>query len=93
MNSALCIVGLIVGVVCGAVSANIMKSKGRSEGAGWALGLLLGVIGLIIAAVLSPDESAMRSQQLASGTRKQCVACKELIDSGATICPRCRTAQ
>ncbi len=63
--------------LCGIVSALIGKQKGFGCN-GFLLGVLLGPIGIII--VL-----------LVKGNRKQCTFCKELINSDAIKCPKCRS--
>ena len=68
----------ILWLLCGFIGMMIGSKKGEGCG-GFMLGVLLGPIGVIII-------------MLVRGQRKPCLACKELINKKATVCPHCRTA-
>lgn len=89
----LILVAFILPLVFGYFCSKILKNKGRSSGLGWLLGIFLGIIGLIIANILSPSSESLIQEQLRNGLSKKCIACKEVINIEATVCPYCQTHQ
>lgn len=84
---------VVLPIYLGSLCSKIMKKKNRSSLAGWLLGLLLSVIGLIITVLLSPNDMALKQQQVINGELKLCIACKEPINRYLTICPHCNADQ
>ena len=75
---------LAILLVCAVLSMIIGATKGRS-GAGLLLGLFLGPIGLIIIAVLPPNETAL----VRDGALKLCPYCAEAVKLSASVCKHC----
>lgn len=76
---------------CGFLAAIIGASKGRSGCGFFALGLFLGPFGIIVAALFSATPEKIEADGLSSGDLSRCPACRETIQTGASICPHCRT--
>jgi hypothetical protein len=81
----------VIGVwfVCALIAAAICEGKGLSAAAGFFLGLLLGPIGVIIAALLSGDETVLEQRALNSGQMRKCPHCAELVKWDAKVCRYC----
>ncbi len=71
-------------LVFGLLGLALGSGKGNSL-AGLFWGALLGPIGLVIVALLSPNEQAL----IQSGQKRKCVRCGELIQPDALICRFC----
>lgn len=81
MGAALWLVGIVVATVIG-------MNKGRTL-AGVLLGAVLGLIGVVIIALIPATADHRRQVALAAGM-VECRHCRELVHSGATVCPHCR---
>lgn len=81
---------IVFWIICGAVAAVIVSSKGGSGLLGFAVGGLLGPIGIIVAFFLG-DPKNQAEQEIASGEKKKCPQCAELVLAEARICKHCRS--
>jgi len=69
--------GLILFWLVCAVAGGIIGDRKGSAVSGFFLGALLGPLGLLVIAV-------------AKGDRNPCPFCRELVQSGAVVCPHCQ---
>ncbi|MCL6595009.1 MAG: hypothetical protein K6V73_02200 [Firmicutes bacterium] len=75
--------------------AAVAYHLGERRGLGL-VGLLLGVflswLGVAVVLVLpgGTDEDQVRAERLAAGTHAVCPWCRELVRTGAVVCPHCR---
>lgn len=76
-------------VLCAFIGAMIVESKGRNPGIGLILGLLFGPIGLIIAAIISPNQEELDRRNAKEGKLKRCPDCAEMVQAEAKICRFC----
>lgn len=79
---------IVFWLICGGVAAMIANSKGGSAFVGFLLGALLGPLG-IIASFFIGGEDAQADKQLATGDRKKCPRCAELVQPDALVCKHC----
>ncbi len=75
-------------IVCCALGAWFGSMRGR-RGLGAALGLCLGPIGLILIAVLPPDQSRLDDEAIAGGDARRCPHCAEVVKKDALVCKHC----
>jgi hypothetical protein len=75
-------------LLCGVVAAVVVSSKGGSGFVGFLVGALLGPLGIIIAFFMGNDKG-LEEKNLASGTKKKCPKCAELVLSEAMVCKHC----
>lgn len=79
-------VGLIV---CAWAAGVIYDAKGRMKGNGQGLGCLLGPLGVLIALAVPENRKGIEERELASGQKKKCPFCAELIRTEARVCRYC----
>lgn len=79
---------LVFWLMCGGLAAVIANSRGGSAGLGFVVGALFGPFGIIGAFFLGGDE-AKAEKELASGERKKCPRCAELVQPDALVCKHC----
>lgn len=83
---------IITFIVCGLwglLPAFIARYKGRSFVKWWIYGIFLFFIALIHSLVISKSIQAKENELKANGY-KECPFCREMVKSGATVCPHCR---
>lgn len=81
------ILWFLFSMIVGAVAS----AKGHSGFLFFLLALLLSpLLGLIIALVLPSDSTQSENELLASGARRKCPKCAELVRAEATVCKHCQ---
>lgn len=81
---------LVAWLGCGVVAAMIASGKHRSAGNFFLAGLLLGPLGVLIAAVVSPDQAARDRHLVSIGKLRACPACLTALPPQASVCRACR---
>ena len=67
-------------------SAAIAESKGRSACNFLIVGCLLGHLGIVVALIISEDQTTRDQKAVKAGEMKKCPACAELVKAEATKC-------
>jgi len=77
-------------IVLSIVASNIATKKGRSGGGVLLASLVFSpVIGLLIALLMSTDQSQINAVALMSGVLKRCPKCAESVQAAAQVCRFC----
>ena len=79
----------IIWLGCGIASAIVANNKGRNGCGFLLLGFFLGPIGLILALVVSPDQTAKEKKILDSNQGRRCPFCAEVVRREAIKCRFC----
>lgn len=64
-------------------------SRGRTPLYGFLAGLVLGPFGWFLTLVSLPNDAELEARAVATGTRRRCIACTELIRPEARVCHWC----
>lgn len=73
---------------CGGMGGIITSNRTGNGSTGFWLGLLLGPLGVLISFFVG-SEKAKQGNLLATGQRKKCPMCAELVQPEALICKHC----
>ena len=80
---------LLLWIACAVITGIIATSKGR-DSRHWGLwGLLLGPLGILVAAVLAPDQQELARRAAAWGDVRKCPGCGDLVGHEAASCEVC----
>lgn len=82
------LVWMIIWVGCAFIGSSITSRRTGNIASGFWIGFLLGPIGLLICLFIGSDD-AKKGNLLATGQRKKCPMCAELVQPEALICKHC----
>jgi hypothetical protein len=75
-------------MLCSIIGALIADNRGGNWATGFWLGLIFGPFGLLFS-LFTGGEDARASKELASGKKKRCPRCAELVQRAALVCKHC----
>jgi hypothetical protein len=75
---------------CGAIAAGIAESRGGDGSNGFIVGFIFGPLG-VIASFFMGSASGRAQIEVATGAKKKCPRCAELVQPEALVCRYCGT--